>query len=592
MKSLFTLNTYFIRYKWHLLGGILFVTLSNLFAVFPAQSVRLAIDLVVSNLKTYQLFKGSSLSSEIEADTIQNLLYFGALIICLALFRGIFMFLMRQTIIVMSRHIEFDLKNEIYNKYQQLPSSFYKNNSTGDLMARISDDVSRVRMYVGPAIMYAINLVVTIILVIWAMYEVNPKLTFLVLIPLPFLSLAIFYVNHYINLKSDAIQQQLSVLNSFVQESFSGIRVMKSFGLEAAFETAFEKQSEEYRKRQLSLAYTDAKFFPLMFFLTGLSTLIILLAGGNEVIEGRASTGNIAEFILYVYLLTWPFTSLGYTSSLIQRAAVSMNRINEFLNEQIEEPKGLISLENFENYIEFKNVSVKYPGKDNFALENISFTIQKGQTLAILGNTGSGKSTIAQLLMGLIQPISGEILIDGKPFQQIDIQSYRKLIGYVPQDVFLFSDTIANNIAFGEEQGQCNRERINEAAEMAAFPEDFEILKEGFNTIIGERGITLSGGQKQRISIARALIKNPEILLLDDCLSALDTFTESKILKNLKHILENKTGIIISHRVSSIGNAHQVLILEDGKILEYGSKHALENQASKFSEMLKNQLKN
>jgi len=592
LKSLFTLNTYFIRYKWHLLGGILFVTLSNLFAVFPAQSVRLAIDLVVSNLKTYQLFKGSSLSTDIEADTIQSLLYFGALIICLALFRGIFMFLMRQTIIVMSRHIEYDLKNEIYNKYQQLPSSFYKNNSTGDLMARISDDVGRVRMYVGPAIMYAINLVVSIILVIWAMYEVNPKLTFLVLIPLPFLSLAIFYVNHYINLKSDAIQQQLSVLNSFVQESFSGIRVMKSFGLESAFETAFEKQSEEYRKRQLSLAYTDAKFFPLMFFLTGLSTLIILLAGGNEVIEGRASTGNIAEFIMYVYLLTWPFTSLGYTSSLIQRAAVSMNRINEFLNVKVESPNEVSKIVKFEQSIEFKNVSVKYPGKAHFALENISFTIQKGETLAILGNTGSGKSTIAQLLMGLIQPTSGEIRIDGRRFQEIDIQSYRKLIGYVPQDVFLFSDSIANNIAFGEEQGPCSRARINEAAEMAAFPEDFELFKDGFNTIIGERGITLSGGQKQRISIARALIKSPEILLLDDCLSALDTLTESKILKNLKNILGDKTGIVISHRVSSVGNANQLLILEDGKILEYGIKKSLENQDSKFAEMLKNQLKN
>ncbi len=592
MKPLFTLNKYFLAYKWHLLGGILFVSLSNLFAVFPAQSVRLAIDMVLTNLKLHKLYTGTALSAEIESATFENLLYFGALIIGLALFRGIFMFLMRQTIIVMSRHIEYDLKNEIYQKYQKLPSSFYRKNSTGDLMARISDDVSRVRMYVGPAVMYAINLIGTIVLVMWAMLEVNPKLTLMVIIPLPFLSLAIFYVNHLINKKSDAIQQQLSKLNSFVQEAFSGIRILKSFGLEKAFERAFEAESEVYRSKQMDLAKTDAQFFPLMFFLTGLSTLITLYAGGIEVIEGRATTGNIAEFIMYVYLLTWPVTSLGYTSSLIQRAAVSMKRINEFLDIPIE--VNTINHENFtfNKHIEFKAVSLKFPGKNDYALQDLSFTIQKGEKIAILGNTGSGKSTLAQLLLGLIKPTSGTIYIDGIAFDNINITAYRNAIGYVPQDVFLFSDSIANNIAFGIDSAFFSDKKVKEAAELAEFPEDFDILKDGYKTVIGERGITLSGGQKQRISIARALIKNPEILVLDDCLSALDTKTESKILQNLRTVLMNKTGIIISHRVSSVGNADTVLILENGKIAEMGKRTELENFKGKYAEMIQNQHKN
>ncbi len=591
LKSLVTLNKYFLKYKWHLLGGIVFVSLSNLFAVFPAQSVRLAIDMVVANLKIYKLYNGTALSAQIEAETFKTLLYFGGIIIGLALFRGIFMFLMRQTIIVMSRHIEYDLKNAIYQKYQQLPSSFYRKNSTGDLMARISDDVGRVRMYVGPAVMYAINLVVTIVLVIWAMLEVNPKLTLMVIIPLPFLSLAIFYVNHLINQKSDAIQQQLSILNSFVQEAFSGIRILKSFGLEKSFEHAFENESEVYRTKQLDLAKTDAQFFPLMFFLTGLSTIITLFVGGMEVIDGRASTGNIAEFIMYVYLLTWPVTSLGYTSSLIQRAAVSMKRINEFLDIPVTQNTHLYKPESFKHQIEFRAVSVKYPGKNEYALHQLNFTIQKGEKIAILGNTGSGKSTLAQLLLGIISPSSGEIYIDGKSLDQIDLTAYRKTIGYVPQDVFLFSDTISNNIAFGIDSAVVNNQTIKAAAEMAEFPEDFDILKEGFDTIIGERGITLSGGQKQRISIARALIKNPEILVLDDCLSALDTYTESKILENLNQVLANKTGITISHRVSSVGNADKVMVLDAGKIIEMGKRTELAQANGKYAEMIQNQQK-
>jgi ATP-binding cassette subfamily B protein len=362
-------NKYFLKYKWHLIGGIVFVSLSNLFAVFPAQSVRIAIDLVMENLKIYQEFKGTKLSTNIEDKTGLILLFFGILVIVLALFRGLFMYLMRQTIIVMSRHIEFDMKNEIYSHYQDLSLSFYRKNSTGDLMARISEDVSRVRMYVGPAIMYAINLVVTIILVLWAMFSVNTHLTWLVILPLPILSYSIFYVNNVINRKSDAIQSKLSDLTSFVQEAFSGIRVIKAFAAEKESETAFEEMGEDYRNKQLDLAKTDAVFFPLMFFLTGLSTLITIVAGGFEVLNGRASLGNIAEFVIYVNMLTWPVTSLGWTSSLVQRAAASQARINEFLNTKPEIQSTNLSEFTFNEFIQFENIGLTYTEKSEKALK-------------------------------------------------------------------------------------------------------------------------------------------------------------------------------------------------------------------------------
>jgi ATP-binding cassette subfamily B protein len=591
LKSLKKLNKYFLKYKWHLIGGIVFVSLSNLFAVFPAQSVRIAIDLVMENLKIYQEFKGTKLSTNIEDKTGLILLFFGILVIVLALFRGLFMYLMRQTIIVMSRHIEFDMKNEIYSHYQDLSLSFYRKNSTGDLMARISEDVSRVRMYVGPAIMYAINLVVTIILVLWAMFSVNTHLTWLVILPLPILSYSIFYVNNVINRKSDAIQSKLSDLTSFVQEAFSGIRVIKAFAAEKESETAFEEMGEDYRNKQLDLAKTDAVFFPLMFFLTGLSTLITIVAGGFEVLNGRASLGNIAEFVIYVNMLTWPVTSLGWTSSLVQRAAASQARINEFLNTKPEIQSTNLSEFTFNEFIQFENIGLTYTEKSEKALKNINFTLKKGESLAILGNTGSGKTSIANLLLRLLEPTEGRILIDGIDLKNINLGSYRRSIGYVPQEVFLFSDSILNNISFGLATNHQNLEKIKNASNEAALTENIKNFKEGFSTVIGERGVSLSGGQKQRVAIARAFIKNPEILIMDDCLSALDTRTESIILENLQLIMKGKTSFIISHRASSVKDANRIIVLENGEIIEEGNHDNLMLKNGKYSEIFAKQSK-
>lgn len=589
MKSLKSLNKYFAKYKWHLIGGIIFVSLSNLFAVFPAQSVRIAIDLVIENLKLHQQFSGSKLNHSIEDKTGMILLYFGILVILLALFRGLFMYLMRQTIIVMSRLIEYDLKNEIYAHYQDLSLSFYRKNSTGDLMARISEDVSRVRMYVGPAIMYAINLVVTIILVLWAMFSVNAKLSWMVILPLPILSYSIFYVNNIINRKSDAIQSKLSELTTFVQEAFSGIRVLKAFGAESESEKVFEKIGNEYRDRQLDLAKTDSVFFPLMSFLTGLSTLITIIAGGFEVLNGRASLGNIAEFIIYVNMLTWPVTSLGYTSSLVQRAAASQSRINEFLDTKPEVQSNNTGNFVFNKSIKFENIDLMYPEKSIKALNNISFELKKGESLAILGNTGSGKTSLANLILRLLDPSNGKILVDGKDLKEINLGLYRNIIGYVPQEVFLFSDSISNNISFGFSTDQHNLEKIKKAANESALTDNINNFKDGLETIIGERGVSLSGGQKQRVAIARAFMKNPEILVMDDCLSALDTRTESMILENLKGIMQGKTSFIISHRASSVKNADRIIVLEDGSIIEEGNHDFLMEKKGKYFEIFAKQ---
>jgi ATP-binding cassette subfamily B protein len=458
-------------------------------------------------------------------------------------------------------------------------------------MARISEDVSRVRMYVGPAIMYAINLVVTIILVLWAMFSVNTHLTWLVILPLPILSYSIFYVNNVINRKSDAIQSKLSDLTSFVQEAFSGIRVIKAFAAEKESETAFEEMGEDYRNKQLDLAKTDAVFFPLMFFLTGLSTLITIVAGGFEVLNGRASLGNIAEFVIYVNMLTWPVTSLGWTSSLVQRAAASQARINEFLNTKPEIQSTNLSEFTFNEFIQFENIGLTYTEKSEKALKNINFTLKKGESLAILGNTGSGKTSIANLLLRLLEPTEGRILIDGIDLKNINLGSYRRSIGYVPQEVFLFSDSILNNISFGLATNHQNLEKIKNASNEAALTENIKNFKEGFSTVIGERGVSLSGGQKQRVAIARAFIKNPEILIMDDCLSALDTRTESIILENLQLIMKGKTSFIISHRASSVKDANRIIVLENGEIIEEGNHDNLMLKNGKYSEIFAKQSK-
>ena len=590
LKALRHLNKYFFRYRVRLLLGILFVAASNLFAIFPAQMVREAIDLIKSMLN--QLASGNaSNEAQLKESLNQSVLYFTFLVILFALARGVFMYLMRQTIIVMSRLVEYDLKNEIFAHYQALDQTFYRRNRIGDLMARISEDVSRVRMYVGPAIMYAINLVVTIVLVLGVMFSVNERLTWLVILPLPILSFAIFKINNLINTRSDAIQAQLSALTSFVQEAFSGIRVIKAFAAEKASEDSFEVETNIYRRKQMDLAKVDAFFFPLMVFLTGLSSLITIYVGGLEVIAGRASLGNIAEFVIYVNLLTWPVTSLGYTSSLIQRAAASQARINEFLETKAEMvyPKQLQV--RFEHKIQFKDISYTYPGKTLPALDHISFSIPKGSTLAILGTTGSGKTTLIQLLLRLFDPTEGEILIDQTNLKEIDLAKWKDKIGYVPQDVFLFSDTLANNIAFGSNPLNKNSIlEIEEAAKQASLHANILEFEQGYETRVGERGITLSGGQKQRVAIARAFIKNPEVLLLDDCLSALDTKTESDILKHLQSIKINKTALIVSHRVSSVKDANQILVLDQGKIVEKGTHEELLSLNGSYCEIYNKQM--
>ncbi|MFN4082116.1 MAG: ABC transporter ATP-binding protein [Bacteroidia bacterium] len=588
MKDLAALNKYFYKYKSSLLWGVFFVTLSNLFAVFPAQSVRLAIDMVKENLSIYMLFNQSDISNVVYEKVGFILICFTAFIILLALIRGLFMYLMRQSIIVMSRHIEYDLKNEIYNHYQELNVSFYRKNSTGDLMARISEDVSRVRMYVGPAIMYAINLVVTILLVMWAMFTVNATLSFYVILPLPLLSFAIFKVNNIINKRSDAIQKKLSEVTTFVQEAFSGIRVLKAFAVENKMYKEFENITDEYKQKQLELAKVDAFFFPLMFFLTGLSTVLTIFVGGFEVINGHATIGNIAEFVIYVNMLMWPVASLGFTTSLIQRAAASQARINEFLKTKPEIVNNNFGEFTFKNSIVFKNVTFTYPEKNIPAIQNISFKLQKGKKLGIIGSTGSGKTTIATLLLRLFEPNEGEILIDEKNIKYINLKAFREQTGYVPQDVFLFSDSIENNIKFGKQNALQNEIEIS--AEWADVKSNIEEFPEKYKTLLGERGVTLSGGQKQRVAIARALIKNPDILILDDCLSAVDTKTEAKILQNLEMLLKDKTAVIISHRISSVKNTDHIIVLDKGKIVERGSHNELINLNGIYSEMFEKQL--
>jgi ATP-binding cassette subfamily B protein len=590
MKSLKHLNKYFYKYRYRLLLGMLFVITSNLFMPVQGRLVSVAVDLLLENLSVYGSFKNTTLQSVITNRVTQIVLLCAGLIVLAALLRGLFMFLMRQSIIVMSRLIEYDLKNEVFNHYQSLSQSFYRKNSTGDLMARISEDVSRVRMYIGPAVMYYTNLFATFLVVIPIMFAIHVKLAIWVLLPLPVLSYTIFYVNNIINRRSDAIQKQLSKITGFAQETFSGMRVIKAFGAEKHFRADFEKEAETYKDKSMQLAKLDATFFPLMMFLTGLSTIITVFAGGMLVIQGEITIGNIAEFVIYVNMLTWPVTSLGWTSSLVQRASASQQRINEFLQTQPDVVNPSTQPLYFNSAIVFNKVSYQYPEKTEYALRNISFTLPKGKTLAILGSTGSGKTTLVQLLLRVMDINEGEILIDGQNLKSINLDDYKRQIGYAPQDVFLFSDTIANNIAFGVLAQESNLpQRITEAAKNAALLDNVNGFADKFETLVGERGVTLSGGQKQRVSIARALIKNPEILIFDDCLSAVDTKTETEILTNLKQIMKHKTSVIISHRVSSVKDADYILVLHEGEIVEEGSHLQLIERGGRYFELFESQ---
>jgi ATP-binding cassette subfamily B multidrug efflux pump len=587
MKELKYLNKYLLKYKWHLIFGTVFVIISNAFQIIPAQLVRHSIDLVVDNIQIYRSFNGLGLQQDFFSVFAFGVVVYAALILLMALLRGVFLYFVRQTLIVMSRHIEYDLKNEIFAHYQSLPLSFYRRNNTGDLMNRISEDVSRVRMYLGPAIMYGLTLITLFFMLIPIMFSISPTLTWYALSPLPLLSLSIFFVNNKIEKRSEEIQQSQSRLSTFVQEAFSGIRVLKSFNRENESIAKFDVESESYKDQSMKLTVVQSLFFPLIMGLVGLSTILTVYAGSALVINGALTFGNIAEFIIYVNLLTWPVTSLGWTSSLVQRAEASQKRINEFLRttSNIVSEKNIVR--EIEGKIEFRNVSFTYPDTGIKALKGVSFIVNPGEALAIIGTTGSGKSTISNLISRLYDVREGEILVDDIPIRHYDLNSLRSQIGYVPQDVFLFSDTIYNNIGFGI--ASPDEAKIFQAAKDADVYENIRAFPQGFETRIGERGITLSGGQKQRVSIARAVVREPKILMLDDALSAVDTKTENNILNSLKRIMQGRTTIIISHRVSSAKLANKIIVLVDGRIVEVGTHESLLEKDGMYRDLFEKQ---
>ncbi len=589
MKELKSINKYLWRYKYRLLLGVLFITLSNWFGVFPAQVIRLAFDLVKEQVSIYQSLEGFSRQSSYYQVFISIVLFFGCIVFLVAVIKGIFMFFMRQTIIVMSRLVEYDMKNEIYEHYQILNLSFYRKNNTGDLMNRVSEDVSRVRMYIGPAIMYTLNLIVLFILVISTMISVNAKLTFYAVLPLPLLFVAIYFVQNLINQKSEEIQEQLSTLSNTIQESFSGIRVIKSFVREAEIQKGFHKDAETYKEKSMALVNVQAVFFPTVLALVGISTILTVYIGGQEVINGSITAGNIAEFIVYVNMLTWPVTSVGWVTSLVQRAAASQKRINEFLETTPEIKNESVAIsKDLKGKISFKNVSFTYPDTGIKAIKNMSFEVMPNETLAIIGKTGSGKSTLANLLFRMYDVDAGEIKLDDQNIKTLNLYNFRKQIALVPQEVFLFSDSIKNNIAFGKDEKDFDE--IVKVAKQAAIYDNIMQFNEGFETKVGERGITLSGGQKQRVSIARAIIMNPKIMVFDDALSAVDTKTEELILSSLNEIMKNRTSIIISHRVSTIRNANKILFLDGGEIIESGNHEELMKLNGAYAELYQKQL--
>ena len=600
MKHLSSLNHFFWKYRLRLLLGILFIVLSNYFRILAPQLTGYVVNTVVQKVDVATAGKGMHNSAGKEYDIIvhniiaaleaksfsERFFWCGVTLLILAIISGIFMFLMRQTIIVMSRLIEYDQKNQVFNHYQQLDSNFYKTHSTGDLMNRISEDVSRVRMYTGPAIMYFINLAAVLGFSIFFMIKASPKLTIAALSPLPVLAITIYLVNTIIHKKSERIQALLSDLTTNAQESYSGIRVIKSFVQEKAMLGFFTHNSEEYKKNALSLAKTEAVYFPSMALLIGVSTLITIMVGAMDVIHDPANhtVGTIAEFVMYIQLLTFPVSAIGWTASMTQRAAASQKRINEFLQTPSRIQQSTTALQPALNKsIVFENVDFTYPHTGVHAIKNFSLKINPGEKIAIIGKTGSGKSTIAQLLLRMYDVNNGSILYNGIPINEIDTVYLRSNISYVPQDVFLFSETVENNIAFGIDTASGTA--VRQAAGQANIASEIEQFSSGYQTIVGERGVTLSGGQKQRISIARALIKNPSIVIFDDCLSAVDAKTEKAVLNNLNVYLQHKTAIVITHRIFSLFNFDKIIVLEDGKIVEQGHHEKLLQQNGYYAQM-------
>jgi len=580
MKSLQYLNKYFIKYKWHFLLGILFTVVSNYFGVQMPLYVKTTIDSLMQNVQIKSV-----------NDALWVSLQIGGFYMFLSLCKGFFLFLMRQTIIVMSRHIEFDLKNEIYDQYQKLDMSFYKKNRTGDLMNRISEDVSHVRMYLGPGIMYSINLVVLFTLVVYQMIKISPSLTAYVLIPLPIMSFLIYKVSAKMNFLSKKVQEEQSLLSTIAQESFAGIRVIKAYGQQNSTEKKFNQSSDNYKNKSMKLVFVNALFIPTILFLIGLSTILSIYLGGNMSFNNEISLGGIVAFIFFVNNLTWPFASIGWVTSLIQRAAASQQRINEFLDVEPEIKSNSDKKSfSFQNEVSFNEVSFTYKNTRVKALNKLSFTIKKGETFAIIGKTGSGKSTILSLILRQLDPDSGQVSYDSSDLKNMNLELFRNQVGIVPQEVFLFSDTIKNNILFGANNNSATEAELKESCETADIYDTILSFEDDFDTMLGERGVNLSGGQKQRISIARALLRGPKLLILDDCLSAVDTETENRILERLKEKSANQTTVIVSHRISTIRNAEKIIVIDQGEMIEEGSHESLLKNKGFYFDMYQQQL--
>ena len=588
MKELRYINKYFSKYKWRLLIGLSITILSKFLALKIPQIIGDSLNVV----EDYQKIKNNGLpeaKAQLFLNEVQDQLLLNVIIIIgVAILSGFFTFLMRQTIIVTSRLIEFDLKNEIYKQYQRLSLNFYKKNRTGDLMNRISEDVSKVRMYVGPAIMYSINMIVLFAVGFTQMISIDVKLTMYTLIPFPLLSISIFILSKVIHKRSTVVQEYLSKLTTFNQEFFSGINVVKSYGIETSIIKDFDEIANQSKEKNIHLQKANALFFPLMILLIGISNIIVIYVGGTQYINGEIQIGTIIEFMLYVNILTWPVAVVGWVTSMIQQAEASQARINEFLK-QIPEIKNINnSSSELKGNVTFKDVTFTYDDTNITALKNINFSVKTGETLAILGKTGSGKSTIIELISRLYDTQQGTVLLDNKPIKEANLYDVRNQIGFVPQDPFLFSETIEDNIKFGKENA--TQEEIITAAINADVHKNIIDFPNGYKTILGERGVTLSGGQKQRVSIARAIIKNPKILIFDDCLSAVDTETEEKILSNLERISKNITTFIISHRISSAKNADKIIVLDKGKITQQGTHNQLIKEKGYYKDLYEQQL--